>query len=259
MKKFTLLMLLTGCGSSGSMPDASVTVPDAPAADLAGDVAPVADASADLAAPADADEGPRRMTVSWSLTEVDSNAAVSCAAADTPTVVLSATPSVDGGNLPSSRFTLPCAPMQATTDPMPPGRYHVEMILQDGQGMVMSTVETDINLQPQASTDLGVIIFPVQRFALQWSLQKGGQTLTCAQAGAETIELINTTGPPHPTYSFPCAAGSGNSPAIAAGTYLVQVRLRGVGGAVLAHTTATTVEVVSDRRAVLPPVTFVLP
>jgi hypothetical protein len=75
--------------------------------------------------------------------------------------------------------------------------------------------------------------------------------------GARSVELVARRGGlPTVTYAFPCAGGSAASRAIPQGKYLVEMRLLGANGEVLAKNPPVPVEAGDERRATVPPVTF---
>ena len=96
LPRFVVLLAL-GCGSASTGPDAAAPpTPDAAPPVLDAGAAGSMDAGLDLAPgapdgnPVDADERPGQMAVSWQLAAIDSNTALTCAQADTPTVALRA-------------------------------------------------------------------------------------------------------------------------------------------------------------------------
>jgi hypothetical protein len=75
--------------------------------------------------------------------------------------------------------------------------------------------------------------------------------------GAQTVELVaRRDGLPTVTYSFPCADGSAATRAIPQGKYLVEMRLLGAGGEVLAKNPSVAAEAGDERRATVPPAVF---
>jgi hypothetical protein len=247
MKTLALLVALVGCGSSVGTPDGAVP------ADAFVPVSP----PDGLFQPADGlPGGQAMMTVSWNLLFVGSSQPVDCTDAGTPTVVLTVTP-LGGAPLPTSA---PCSSKSLTTPAVAPGNYDVSIELRSSNGVTVSSSMGNFTVQAGEVTDLGVVVLEVQSFQLAWTLQRGGQPISCADANATTVELnAQRMNEPQVTYAFPCTAGQGATPAIVLGTYLVGVKLRGTNGTVLWETQMPMIIPVDDRnRALLPPVVISL-
>jgi hypothetical protein len=110
-------------------------------------------------------------------------------------------------------------------------------------------------------TDLDTVVFDIQSFVLNWSIDRGNVGASCGEVGGVTVELITRLGEDEPRrLSFPCTAPnhSAASGAIPTGSYSVQVRLLDVAGKELSSIKPMTFVVGGTRRAVLPPITFVV-
>ena len=202
-----------------------------------------------------------RFTVGWDLVDVDINdrgAFVTCKEAGTPTVELTMT------NLSSQQShvqAFPCEALGADSDPLPGGRYAVKIALKNDKGVEMSNLAGEWTLVRDSLTNLGVVTFPIQSFVLNWTLARGQQSLSCQEAGAQTVKMITRrNSDPEVIYAFPCDLHSGATTAIAVpGTYSVRIQLNGNTGAVLWDTDVPmTIPVNDQERAVLPPVVFTL-
>jgi hypothetical protein len=248
---FLAIAWLAGCGSSTSISADAATTVDGPALTSDGGVS-VPDGPFHPVDGLPAGQG--TMSVNWELQYVGSTQPVSCAQAGTPTVVLAVMPS-GGTPIPTGAT---CDGKTLTTSPLAPGRYDVRIELQNAGGVAVSSRQGTFDVQTGSRTDLGVIIFEVQSFQLAWSLTRAGQPLTCAAAGATTVELTAHLGSgAEATYTFPCADGQGASPAILDGSYLLAIRLLGAGGATLWQTSMPfALNVSSGQRAVVPAVVF---
>ena len=193
-------------------------------------------------------------TVGWNTVFVNSDTAVSCQNAGTPTVELAMT------NL-STKHTYvnkySCDARGGESEPLPGGRYDVRISLKNQAGVEVSNNQGEFNLVRDGLTDLGVIVFEIQSFQLSWSISQGGQSRACQDVGAQNVNLVTRlNSEPEVVYQFPCGAGTGFTPAILIGTYSVKPQLVGGGGAVLREFDPMTVPVTDTERAVLPSVVF---
>jgi hypothetical protein len=193
-------------------------------------------------------------TVGWQTVFVNSNTPVSCQDAGTPMVELTMT------NLSTHRTTVnkfPCDARGGESESLPAGRYEVKIALKNQAGMEVSNNAGEFNLVRDGLTDLQVIVFEIQSFQLSWSLAHNGMSVACQEVDAKTVNLVTRlNSDPEVVYSFPCAAGSGFSPAILIGTYSVRPQLLSSTGAVLRQFDPMTVPVNDADRAVLTPVVF---
>jgi hypothetical protein len=196
-------------------------------------------------------------TVGWNTVFVNSNTPVSCQDAGTPTVELTMT------NLSTKRTYVnkfACDARGGESESLPGGRYDVKIALKTQAGVEVSNNEGEFNLVRDGLTDLGVIVFEIQSFQLSWSISRGGASLACPSVDAQTVNLVTRlNSDPEVVYSFPCAAGSGFTPAILIGTYSVKPQLLSSNGTVLREFDPMTVPVNDTERAVLLPVVFDLP
>jgi hypothetical protein len=258
--------LLAGCGSSSLGVDRGA-VDSGSAVDSAAipamDAAPPPDAAPqpDFAPPADVARIPDLLngaffTADWTIQWFGSPAKVTCAEAGTPTVVISTT---DAANRTfEDRF--PCEAMKGWSRQLPSGTYLFGISIEDERGQELGYARGEQELLPGRENNLGDKGFELQSFQLGWTLQRGGKPVTCAAAGATSVELVATLGSEAPvTYSFPCNDGKAATKGIRQGHYLVVMRLLGAGGTLLAVNPGVMVEAGDERRATVPPVTFALP
>lgn len=79
-------------------------------------------------------------------------------------------------------------------------------------------------------------VFPLSYFSLDWSIERGGQRLTCEEAGARTIRIETTREFVAPrSFEIPCTGGRGVTGVIPATHYnTVDYTLVGAGGEALA-------------------------
>jgi hypothetical protein len=245
---------LAGCGSSTSL-----GVDGASSLGADGSVDALAPVNVDGGAPADqippASDlpGSSVFALTWTLQWFGSSAPITCQEAGTPTVILRATG--DHGQVTEERF--PCADQRGLTRPLVPGSYGLQLVVQDQRGSTVGLVSWTAPLIAGQLTDLGMQGFELQSFTLPWSLARAGKSVTCAEAGAQTVELVSRHGQDAPiTYSFPCMDGVGSTPAIQMGKYDLEVRLLNATGKVLWQSNPMTFDVEDEGRAALPPVLF---
>ncbi len=192
----------------------------------------------------------------WGLVYIEGQA-VSCADAGTKFVDL------DVQNLSTKavfhdRFE--CQAGGAVGSELPAGPYVVSVRLRDANGgLVSESAPVNLQVSRHARTDLGTVVFHIQSFSLAWSLARNSAAITCAQAGADKVELITQLGEGAPVrFKWPCTDRSGTTTAVSAGSYSVQVRLLDGGGGVLYTSEPMTFPVDDQHRANLPPITFVV-
>lgn len=142
---------------------------------------------------------------------------------------------------------------------LPPGSYDVRISLKTANGTIVSSKEGTFDLVRRGLTDLQIIQFSVQSFALNWTLSRNNASTMCGPVGATEVHLITQlANDPQATYKFPCTEHMGETTAILVGTYSVQLQLVNAAGAVLSGTMPMTFPVSPSARAVLPPITFVV-
>jgi hypothetical protein len=195
-------------------------------------------------------------TVGWNTVYVNSNNAITCAQAGTPTVELTMV-NISTQRTYVNRFN--CDARGGQSENLPSGDYNVSISLMTQAGVSVSKIDGgQFRLVRDGLTDLGVITFEIQAFVLHWSLAHGPMSLSCKDANATTVNLITRLNSEQEvTYAFPCEAGSGQTTAILLGTYSVGLQLVSGTGAVLWQTqTPMTVPVDDSQVAVLPTVLF---
>jgi hypothetical protein len=193
-------------------------------------------------------------TVGWDLFFVNTNQGVSCQNAGTPNVELTII------NTATKRKTVnrfACDGNGGTTETLPGGNYDVRISLLNANNEEVSNNVGNFNLARDGLTDMGVISFEIQSFQVAWSIHRGGNSLGCQDVDAKTVNLVTRLNSEQPvTYSFPCTAGSGFSPALMLGTYSVKPQLVSSTGAIIREFDPMTVPVTADQLAVLTPVVF---
>jgi hypothetical protein len=257
-------LLVAGCGSSSLPVDRraadGATFDDASVAADAASSADATPAQTDRAVIEDALSTPDLLdgasfAVSWGVQWFGSPAPVGCAQARTPTVVLRMT---DRSNqVFVDRFS--CSALKGQTRQLAPGPYLFDMSIEDERGQRLGYSMWHLDLVAGQTNDLGLQGFEVQSFAVSWALTRGGQPLTCAAAGAKSVELVAMLGAEAVTHTFPCGDGSGGTKAVPQGKYVVEMRLIGADGAVLAKTPSVPVDAGDEKRATVPPISFQLP
>jgi len=198
--------------------------------------------------------------VSWDLFYVgngprDPGARVACEDAGTPTVDLEMR--TRDGTVYKDSFR--CQDGDGKSRVMPSGSYDVRISLRTAGGTIVSAQERTAEVFRRGLTDLGIVQFTIQSFALNWTLSKANMPTMCDRVGATEVHLITQfQNDPSATYKFPCTEHMGETTAILVGTYSVQLQLMSAAGAVLSGTMPMTFPVTATTRAVLPPITFVV-
>ena len=255
-------LLLMGCGSSSLPPDRSADGAAAKDTSTLADLGSPQDAGApDTASAVSVDAmatpdvlGGASFAVTWGVQWFGSPMLVSCSQAGTSTVFLRSTEQASNQTF-LDRF--PCEAMKGQTRQLVPGAYEFDVSIEDERGERIGYSTGWYDLGPFETNDLGQKGFELQSFTLAWSLRRAGQPTTCPAVGARTVELVaRRTNLPTVTYAFPCADGSAATRAIPQGKYLVEMRLLGASGQVLAKNPPVPVEAGDERRATVPPVTF---
>jgi hypothetical protein len=202
------------------------------------------------------DSSASQFFVDWSLAYVRGGD-VTCELADTPTVDLTMINTAT-----NQKFvdTFPCAATGGRSRSLPPGTYDVTIELKNRGGEAISKQEAKFDLVRHSPTGLPPITFEIQSFRLAWSLARGQTSLACHDVGARFVNVVTRLNSEDPiTYSFPCEAGSGSSPAILLGTYSVGINLVDGPGNVLWQSDLMTKVVDENERADWGVVIFQLP
>ncbi len=194
---------------------------------------------------------------SWGLKYVGGGS-VTCTNADTPTVELTMTNRRSGTRYVDS---WPCDAYAGQSRTLPGGTYDVDLALKDSTDTVVSHVEDTFDLYHRGLTDLPPVDFGIQSFLVRaWSINKGRSSVKCEEVGAKTVRLVTRLGGEEPVnYDFPCARYSGFTTVILVGPYSVQPQLLDAAERILDQKAAMTVDVRGDKRAELPPITFMVP
>lgn len=209
-------------------------------------------------------------TWSWEVEYVGGAGAASCENAGARWVELAATHARTGATY-SNRWN--CTDVSGLGDVIPSGPYRVAVRLLDASDRVLSQTvippqqDQVVFVSEDRLTDLGIVVFQIQAFHLQWSIRRAGQLVTCPIASATGVQLTavlkTETGPSPPlVFDFPCALPDGQmmglTTAVPTGNYDLTVKLIGQGGveldALMGPFNAT-----ADQLAVLDPVEFVVP
>jgi hypothetical protein len=137
-----------------------------------------------------------------------------------------------------------CSDMMGTSCALPAGPYSMAMRLRDAAGTLLSELAPPDTLYITSgqTTDLGTIPFAAnqggsdagtgQAIKLAWTIDRAGAILTCADAGATTVEVQVGA----QKFPFPCDDGSAQTPSITVGTYPVTIRLLDAQGTPLSVT-----------------------
>jgi len=197
-------------------------------------------------------------TVGWDTSFVETGEPVACEHAGTPNVELTM---INQSTQRKWVNTFPCQAQGGESESLPGGRYDVKIALKRADGVEVSNQAGPWTLVRDGLTDLGIIHFKIQSFQLNWSLARGNMSVGCQDVDAKTVNLITRlNSEPEVTYSFPCAAGAGFSPAILIGTYSVRPQLVSSTGAILWDATSPMTMVVNGTQlAQVLPVVFQLP
>jgi hypothetical protein len=201
--------------------------------------------------------------LNWDL-ELVGGTATTCKEAGASAVRLSTT-QVATGQLVTTDF--PCDDLGGVTARLPEGAHSITVQLLDATGGVLSqTTIPNMVVTQNFPTDIGIVIFTVQSFAVSWRVEKAGppgtpsQPTTCAAVGAASVELeTQIPGRPISTFVFECATMGGITTAVPFGTYTLVLRLRDAAGAVLSQVNLPPFTTPQEARATLPLAVFVLP
>lgn len=116
----------------------------------------------------------------------------------------------------------------------------------------------------------GTVVLPeakmvFARLPLAWTIEKGGATASCADAGAQTVQFLLVEGAgsfvdTDISFSHACADTSDTTPPLLPGSYTATATLVGTTGTTLATwSTPSAVVVTGDTAPPLPPITFTIP
>jgi hypothetical protein len=197
------------------------------------------------------------LSLTWRLEALGAGP-VDCAAAGAPTVELEARAlgSEDG-----RRFPFDCAAGGALARLPASDPRAVTVRLLDARPRVLAELvfPQAVPAQGGVVVDLGAVVFELLTFSFGWRIEDaGGTTLDCAAAGGADVQLDATAAGATQTFTFPCAAGRGRSPAIVPGTYQLRFGLRAAGGAELASRRQGDVQVSANVTPGVPDVVFVV-
>ena len=191
--------------------------------------------------------------LSWGLEYVGGGAA-QCDLAGTPTVRLQAR-HLRNGNIQTQTFD--CGRGAAVTPVLPVGPYEVTVSLLDRQSRPVSAIQGEFDVRRHGLTGLGHVVFKVQIFEFSWILVQqmaGGASrpLSCAQAGATSVELITQLASEAPEmFAFPCEQGEGVTEAVRLGSYAFWGRLINRAGQVIDETGVGAAAVGGQERPAL--------
>jgi hypothetical protein len=182
---------------------------------------------------------------------------VSCADAGTPFVQMDAR-NLHTGAVYSTKPS--CDLGYARSEVLPLGQYEVTMSLLDAKNRPVSQiVGGPFEVNRYDLTPLRAVLFQVQTFQLDWNLATEGARdfLTCAQAGARSVELITQLGTEEPEkFVFACEDGGGITQAIRVGRYAWRARLLDTAGQALSDTGLRFIDVGDSVPAKLDPIVF---
>jgi len=168
---------------------------------------------------------------------------------------------LDVGTSQAFHDNFPCSAARGTSRALAAGDYTWALRLRDSSGALISEyVGNGITLFRGSGQPLGGVKFGIQSFKLSWSIQRvSGALLTCAQAGATTVELQTQIGTmPVVAYDFDCNEPTGGSTtAITPNvTYNVVAQLLDASKKVLSATATRVFPVDDHTRADLGPIAF---
>jgi len=158
----------------------------------------------------------------------------------------------------------PCSAGAGTTEALPQGQYALTAQLLDSANNVLSELKLD-QTQPlgrNVTAPLGQIQFQAYfpGLFLTWNVRKltagNPVPITCAQAGAATVELVTTQGSDQKVYDFHCTDMAGLTTTVAPGTYNATASLLDAGNRILSMTSAMSFTVGATGRLDLGEVTF---
>ena len=161
--------------------------------------------------------------LSWTLAIADEEA--DCFALGAEWVDVGARPAGSDGPITTTRFA--CGALTGETEELFLGAYDITVALLSFEE---EAVVPPVELSGELVEDGGVVTLdPVAwsvdgaRFDIGWNIVDGDQDSTCEAAGANTADIILMNTETFITYgvAFPCADGSGTSPALPLGTYEV--------------------------------------
>lgn len=190
---------------------------------------------------------------------------VRCSDAGSTTVVLTVRNLASA--TPSQSFVFPCAAGSGITTTLDVGQYEITTRLLRADNIEVSATtfpgpgELPVYIDPGRVTDLGTIVFEIQTFTAQWAIARTvapGVPVSCASAGAKTVEFTATKPPLFPfVFSFPCTDPQGITAAVPDGSYTLTFRLLNAANVALSQVTVPYVTP-AHAQAVLQPVTFVV-
>ena len=154
------------------------------------------------------------------------------------------------------RATFDCADHLDTTPEFTPGNYDILVRLRDGDRnpLAQRNLGGPFAITAGSNNDLGNVTFFLPegsgRIGFTWTILQGGLDATCADVGAQTIEIDTTpTANPNMTVDlFDCSTSGGVIDALAPGDYDLTVYLLDSGGqTVSVATPMPTVTVISGQ------------
>jgi hypothetical protein len=201
------------------------------------------------------DGGEPGFGLTWDLRLIGTNQTVTCEDSGTPTVNLD----TEGANNFKSHDTFPCSTMTGASSVLPRGTYRVTVSLENGNKQVVSATQDTFSVTHGGLTYLPPLTFDIQSFGLTWTIVKGGQLVSCDQAGARSVKFTAMAGDGKPMdYMFPCSDRAGDTTAVPLGPYSVQVSLLDAANSPLAAPLTMSVVVDAQTRAQLEPIVFTL-
>jgi cysteine-rich repeat protein len=171
-------------------------------------------------------ESAYQITASWQLRNIAGTLQACPTGYDTAAVISQPIDSA-GNNVGAPIVDLfNCASNSGTTADLSSGRYKVHIAITNTSGtLTYATTPTEIVVLDSNKTFSASIYTDGGYFAWAWNLvgATSNNALTCAQAGADGVELVSTLTNSTNAVSdiWDCADGSGLTAALAAGTYTV--------------------------------------
>ncbi len=202
----------------------------------------------------DAPAGTHNVAATWKIGPVGGNT-IGCPSGYDTIALTSRL--LDGSGQPTStavtdNFT--CTQSSGTSSPLQPGKYQVSIAVTNATTLAtyatslpatLDLTIADQQYNTQIYTDGGY-------FQLAWTLvgATSGQTLTCAQAGAPTVEVISTKSGTSTAYDdkFDCTAGQGITQGLPAVVYTVNVGANNAQNQSLGNLTLNNEQIASPNK-----------
>ena len=196
------------------------------------------------------------IAASWTIRNVAGTPQAICSGVYTTAAVVSQ-PLDDAGNPVGNAIIdlFDCTAGTGTTGPLYEGHYDVWISIQNGNGTQVYATSVKARLELTQNLTLNASIYTDGGyFGFAWLLRGSvsNNVLTCAQAGADSVELIATVtgGSTAFTDIYDCTDGSGVTAALAAGSYTVSISALNVANASIGTAPALVNQVIQAPNRV---------